>query len=233
MKPLIGLTTEVDEEKRTRIRNSYITAIEDAGGIPFPLPYTENEETREDLISLCDGFVFTGGADIHPSYFGEEIKPTCGAIYAHRDRFEISLFPRILAAKKPILAICRGMQVINVALGGTLYQDIATEYKTEIEHKQSAPVTAPWHDALVLENTPLHGLTGKTRITANSFHHQAIKVLAKELRATATAEDGIIEAFTYEKEPYLRGYQWHPERLYTFDADNRRIFEEFIAACKK
>ncbi len=233
MKPLIGITAEVDEEKRTRIKHAYITAIEDTGGIPLVLPYTENEESLANLVSLCDGFVFSGGADIDPAYFGEEKKPTCGAIQEHRDRFELALLSRVIAAKKPILAICRGMQVINVALGGSLYQDVPTEYETALSHKQSAPVNPPWHDVFVLDKTVLRDLAKKERITGNSFHHQAIKSLGRDLSITATAEDGIVEAYTYHGDFYLRGYQWHPERLYAFDADNRRLFEEFIEACIK
>ncbi len=234
MKPIIGLTTEVTEEKLTRLKNSYVCAIADTGGIPFPLPYTENAETIDDFVALCDGFVFTGGADIDPAYFGEEKKSTCGAVFEYRDRFELALFSRAIESKKPILSICRGMQVINVALGGTLYQDIPSEYETEILHKQTAPSGVPWHDVLISQGSVLQSLSrGKVRMAANSFHHQAIKDVASVLSVTATAVDGIVEAFTHGAHPYLRGYQWHPERLYTVDADNRRIFEEFIEACQK
>lgn len=234
MKPIIGLTAEVTEEKLTRLKNSYVCAIADTGGIPIPLPYTDNAETLADFIALCDGFVFTGGADIDPAYFGEEVKSTCGKIYEYRDQFELALFSRVMESKKPVLAICRGMQVINVALGGTLYQDIPTEYETELLHKQTAPSGVPWHDVLISQGSVLQALSqGKAHMTANSFHHQAIKNVAKELSVTAVAEDGIVEAFTHDTHPYLRGYQWHPERLYTFDADNRRIFEEFIEACQR
>lgn len=233
MKPLIGLLAEVDDEKKNGMARSYSAAIEMAGGIPLQLPYSENEEIQEDYASRLDGFVFTGGADIDPKHFGEEKREACGRVYQFRDAFELQMFEKILSAKKPILGICRGVQLINVSLGGTLYQDIPTEYETALVHRQTTPATAPSHDILIRENTPLAALLGKTRITGNSFHHQAIKTLGKSLSVTATAEDGTIEAVTYEGDSYLRGYQWHPERLCAFDGDNFRLFEEFIEECKK
>jgi putative glutamine amidotransferase len=180
-----------------------------------------------------DGFVFTGGADIDPKYFGEEKKPSCGQIFPLRDEFEMRMFERVLKTKKPILGICRGMQVINVFLGGTLYQDIDTEYETSLAHRQTAPNTAPWHDVEILPSTRLFARIGKRQMAANSFHHQAIKTLAKNLTITAKAQDGIIEAYSHDTYPYLRAYQWHPERLYLSDADNLSLFTEFIEACKK
>lgn len=233
MKPLISLLAEVDDEKKNGMKHSYSVAIEQAGGIALQLPYSENEEALEDYVARLDGFVFTGGADIDPKHYGEATKPTCGTIFSLRDAFELQMFEKILSAKKPILGICRGVQLINVSLGGTLYQDIPTEYETALVHRQTTPATAPSHDILIRENTPLAALLGKTRITGNSFHHQAIKTLGKSLSVTATAEDGTIEAVTYEGDSYLRGYQWHPERLCVFDSDNLRLFEEFIEVCKK
>ena len=233
MKPRIGLLAEINEEGYTGAKNSYSTAIEAAGGIPFILPYTENEETLADYAAAMDGFVFTGGADIDPKYYGEEIKEACGKIFPMRDMFEARMFEKITSTKKPILAICRGMQVINVFLGGTLYQDINTEYETNLAHRQTAPRTEPWHDILVSEETKLSALIGKSRMIGNSFHHQAVKSLAKGLTCTAKAEDGIIEAYVSEDYPYLAAYQWHPERLCGFDKDNYTLFTDFIAACKK
>jgi putative glutamine amidotransferase len=233
MKPRIGLLAEVKEEGYTGAKNSYSAAIEAAGGIPFILPYSENEETLADYTASMDGFVFTGGADVDPKYYGEEIREACGKIFPLRDAFEARMFEKITSTKKPILAICRGMQVINVFLGGTLYQDIDTEYETSLAHRQPLPNTEPWHDILVFEKSKLAALVGKSRMVGNSFHHQAIKVLAKGLTCTAKAEDGIIEAYTGDDYPYLAAYQWHPERLYLSDADNFSLFIEFIDACKK
>ena len=233
MKPRIGLLAEIKEEGYTGAKKPYSAAIEAAGGIPFILPYSESEEALEDYAAAMDGFVFTGGADIEPKYYGEEIKETCGKIFPMRDTFEARMFEKITKTKKPILAICRGMQVINVFLGGTLYQDIETEYETDLTHRQTAPVTAPWHDIKILPNTYLFARIGKETMMGNSFHHQAIKTLAKNLTSTAKAKDGIIEAYSHDTYPYLRAYQWHPERLSGFDQDNHTLFTDFIAACKK
>lgn len=233
MKPRIGLLAEIKEEGYTGAKNSYSAAIEAAGGIPFILPYSEREETLVDYAASMDGFVFTGGADIDPKYFGEEIKETCGKIFPLRDTFESRMFEKITETKKPILGICRGMQVINVFLGGTLFQDIDTEYETNLAHRQPLPNTEPWHDILVLPDTKLFALVGKARMVGNSFHHQAIKTLANGLTCTAKAEDGIIEAYTADNYPYLAAYQWHPERLCAFDMDNHGLFTNFIEACKK
>jgi putative glutamine amidotransferase len=162
------------------------------------------------------------------------IREACGKIFPLRDAFEARMFEKITSTKKPILAICRGMQVINVFLGGTLYQDIDTEYETSLAHRQTAPNTEPWHNILVLKENKLSTLIGgKSQMTGNSFHHQAVKALAKGLTCTAKAEDGIIEAYTSDDYPYLAAYQWHPERLSGFDQDNHTLFTDFIAACKK
>jgi putative glutamine amidotransferase len=232
MKPIIGLFAEVDAEKKNGMKHSYSAAIELAGGIPVLLPYTENEETCLDYITLCDGFVFTGGADIDPKHYGEEIKPTCGKIFENRDRFELSAFPLVLNSGKPILGICRGFQLINVALGGTLYQDLPTEYKVTLPHQQTAPVTEPSHGIEILKGTPLYALIGKARMTGNSFHHQAIKALGKDLTVTARSEDGVIEAVFMPEKKHVRAYQWHPERLWQIDADNLAIFMQFVDACR-
>ena len=177
MKPIIGLLAEVDAEKKNGLNASYAAAVEMAGGIPVLLPFTENKDTLLAYAELCDGFIFTGGADIDPKHFGEEIHPGCGKIYEHRDALELSIFPLILRSKKPILGICRGIQLINVALGGTLYQDLPTEYKITLPHRQTEPVTAPSHDIKILPDTPLYSLIGKEKMMGNSFHHQAINEL--------------------------------------------------------
>ena len=130
------------------------------------------------------------------------------------------------------MGICRGIQLINVALGGTLYQDIATECPSEISHQQSEPKTLPSHEVKIISDTPLMELICKKRMIANSFHHQAIKALGEGLLVTAYSRDGIIEAIYYNGESYIRGYQWHPELLYT-NAENKAIFDNFIKYCKK
>ncbi len=232
MRPIIVLLAEVDDELITKVVHPYVSAIETAGGAPVILPYVKDAEVIEHYTRICDGFLFTGGLDIDPSRYGEEIKPTCGEIQKYRDELEFTVIERVLGTGKPLLAICRGAQLVNVALGGTLYQDIPSEIDTPILHSQSEPKFSPSHDVRVVEGTPLHKLTGMERISANSFHHQALKALGRELQVMALADDGIIEAIYFTGEQYIRAYQWHPERLFESNSQNRMIFEDFIDACK-
>lgn len=233
MKPIIGIVTDIDNNLVTAVPDAYNKAIEQAGGTPIVLPYVRDEQTLAHFAALCDGFLFSGGADIDPRRYGEEAKPTCGGIEPYRDEMEFLLFQKALNASKPILAICRGIQLVNAALGGTLYQDIPSEFPTEIAHRQTEPKFSPSHEVNVLADTPLYGLVNTDRIRANSFHHQAIKTLANGLKVMATADDGIIEAVWAPDHRYLRAYQWHPERLFEIDESNRKIFKDFIGVCRK
>lgn len=232
MKPIIGILAKVDTERNSELQNAYTKAIEGSGGAPVLLPYVEDDGTIERFVDICDGFVFTGGADVDPLRYGEERKDSCGEIQHNRDELEFKVLSKVINTEKPILAICRGSQLINIALGGTLYQDISSEIDTRISHRQSEPKNSPSHDVKILPNTPLDTLMGAHQIHANSFHHQAIKTLGDGLEIMAVAEDGIIEAFYLLKNQYLRAYQWHPERLYETDMHNRCIFDDFITACR-
>ena len=233
MKPIIGILGPVDDDGSINLLHTYSAAIEKAGGVPILLPFTENEETLSEYVSACDGFLFSGGVDVEPKRFGEETKSECGKIQLKRDQLEFSIFKIAFESKKAILGICRGAQVINVALGGTLYQDIPTEIKTDILHRQSEPRNMPSHSVNILADTPLMELIGKERMTANSFHHQAIKALGEGLLVMALADDAIIEAVYHNDYPYLLAYQWHPERLCDTDTDNMKIFTSFIKAASK
>ena len=232
MTPIIGMLGEVDAEKSTIVQTAYLRAIENAGGTPVLLPYTQEKKTVERFVSLCDGFLFTGGGDVHPNRYGEEMKETCGTPDVMRDELELAVFASAYKAGKPILAICRGIQLVNVALGGTLYQDLPTEYPVELFHRQKEPKFSPSHRVKIIENTPLHTLIGASSMTANSFHHQAVKQLGEGLEVMALSDDGIIEAVYGKGKQFLRAYQWHPERLFATHAPTRLLFEEFINACK-
>ena len=231
MRPIIGLLAEVDDEFNTRVQEPYVKAIEIAGGLPLLLPYVRESDSVERFIEACDGFFFTGGMDIDPARYGEAASEHLGETQPRRDELELRVLEQVKGCKKPILAICRGAQLVNVALGGTLYQDIPTEVDTEISHRQTEPKYSTSHDVRILQSTPLHGLIGAERMRANSFHHQAVKTLGCDLEVMALADDGIIEAFYLSGERYLRAYQWHPERLVETDAENRRLLEDFIEAC--
>lgn len=231
MTPIIGLLAEIDDEQDTKLKYSYTKAIENSGGIPLLLPYTESDQTIDRFIEMCNGFVFTGGVDVSPERYGETPQPTCGKVQKYRDELDFKVFSKAMETGKPILAICRGMQLVNAALGGTLYQDIPTEVKKAIIHRPADTEKIAVHDVEVLANTPLSAFTGIGWIEVNTFHHQAIKRLGKGLEVMALADDGIIEAVYLTDHPYLRAYQWHPERLYDNDDNSRRIFDDFIEAC--
>ena len=230
MKPVIAILAEITNDRKTNFNHQYTKAIESTGGIPLLLPYTDNGESMDAFVDFCDGFLFTGGADIDPARYGEAVSERCGEIQSFRDAFEFEMLKKILATGKPVMAICRGEQLVNVALGGTLYQDIPTEAPSDISHSQKEPRFSPSHSVNILDNTPLRTLMGTDRIAANTFHHQAIKKLGEGLTVMARADDGTVEAVYLRGYNYLRAYQWHPERLFETDPHNRRIFEDFIVA---
>ena len=232
MNPIIGILAEIDGEKTVKIQDTYVKAVERQGGIPIVIPYAAADETLTQFINICDGFIFTGGADIDPRHYGEAKKETCGEIQPNRDDLELRLFNALIGTEKPILAICRGIQLVNVALGGTLYQDLPTEKPSEIFHQQKEAKFETSHEVNIRKTTPLYELIGKERMIANSFHHQAIKDLGKDLEIMAVSDDNIIEAVFLNNDRYLRAYQWHPERIWDKDDCNRLIFEDFLGACK-
>ena len=229
MKPIIGLTVSIENDATVTAAVPYFAAIEKAGGLPLILPYVR-EETIAAFVDACDGIFLTGGKDICPARYKEATSPLCGETQPLRDETELAVARLAIAADKPILAICRGLQLINVALGGTLYQDLPVERPTAIPHRQEGDIFAPSHDILIAKDTPLFSLIEKERMAGNSFHHQAVKTLGGGLAAMAYAEDSTVEALYAPALTYLRAYQFHPERLYDKDGDNRKIFTDFIKA---
>ena len=233
-KPIIGVSSSFSgkpDAEQVTINQNYLEAVRHAGGIPLILPVDASEEELSLLISRCDGMVLTGGADIDPRLYGEEILNDSVSLAPVRDRGEKRLCALAEARGIPLLGICRGVQYLNVYYGGDLYQDIPSQLQTDISHRQTEPRFSFSHDVKVLPGTPLHNLVGKDRMRANSFHHQSVKDLGQGLSVMALSDDGIIEALFLEGSQYLRAYQWHPERLFDISEDNRAILEEFIRAC--
>ena len=224
-KPLIAMASSYQGSNTIALRQTYFNAIYDAGGIPVPLERTTDPAVIARYAADFDGFFFTGGVDVGPKYYGEEITGQGVEVDEARDAFEFALYEAVKDSGKPILGVCRGIQFLNVARGGTLYQHIEGHRQTPIP-----AVERPQH-VTVTSDTRLHALVGAEEIMVNSFHHQAIKELAPGLEIMATAEDGTIEAVYGADTPYLRGYQWHPERLANKDEQNRLIFEDFVRRC--
>ena len=228
MRPMIGITSSYNWDKHSHtIPNSYIDAIERAGGTPVILPPTFQIDVNQ-LLEAVDGLVLTGGVDVDPQIYGEDSVPNMGRIDPKRDHFELEITRRALEIGKPILAICRGHQVLNVAAGGTLYQDIPSQVEGSIKHSGKAPLYYPSHKARVQEGSKLHGMFEKDELGVNSFHHQAVKDLGEGLVATAWAPDGVIEAMEFPGESFVLGVQWHPERM--IDGEMLKLFQSFIQA---
>lgn len=230
---VIGILAGVDEELSLSLLRHYVSCIETVNAFPLIIPYIENESILDDVLAMCDGIMLTGGADVSPETYNEAKKDYCGNVCKTRDEYELLIFEKALYSFKPILAICRGAQLVNVALGGTLYQDIQVEYQNAICHLQTEPKFTHSHTVTVLDNTPLFELLNQSNIKANSFHHQCVKELGRLLEPMALAQDGIIEAFYMPSYRYLRAYQWHPERLYEIDENQFKIFLDFANECSK
>ena len=228
--PIIGVIPALNEELKIILQREYTDSIIAEGGIPYIIPYVTDRDAARRVTEYCDGFLFTGGVDVDPALYGETVMPECGAIQRERDDFELLLSEVILRDKRPVMGICRGCQLVNVALGGTLYQDIGTAIGDEISHRQSPPFTVPTHKVKILEDTELFSILKKEEIWVNSIHHQAIKTLGEGLRAAAVAPDGVTEAAFSEGEKYISLLQWHPERTYNTDDESKALFRRFIEA---
>ena len=234
-KPLIGVLPLYDKGKDSYwMLPGYMKGIEDAGGIPVMLPLTSDIEVILTLANTFDGFLFTGGHDLNPELYGEKRETICGELCDERDIMEILLFEQVRALDKPALGICRGLQLFNVVLGGTLYQDLPTQRRTEskIEHKQEPPYTKPVHSVYIENGTPFYKILHTESLMVNSYHHQGIKKLSEHLLAVAKAEDGLIEAVIMPQKKFILAIQWHPEFSYKLDDYNFKIFLEFVRVCE-
>lgn len=236
MKPIIGITPQYDvENNRVKIEPSYLQAIVKSGGIPILLPLYNDTNDLEELLEVIDGILFSGGQDVNPFYFNEEAIPECGVIIKERDMMELGLLPLVLQKQLPVFAICRGIQTINIALGGDIYQDISAQTNTQVKimHYQKSKGSTTIHKIHIIEDTLLRKIIGKKEILVNSFHHQVVRNLGNNLSVAATSSDGLIEAITMENHPFFLGVQWHPEDLYEVEEDARKLFDSFVVAANR
>ncbi len=231
-KPLIGVTCRYNEEnEEISLIPTYMNAVAVHGAVPILLYCTEDEALLRSWVDLCDGLMISGGPDVDPSYYGEERHEKCGPACPSRDRTESRLFEMFREAGKPILGICRGAQLVNALLGGTLYQDVPSQYNDGLVH--SIPNLVPaWHSMNIVPGTRLHKMLGVEECTVNSFHHQAVLKVAPGMRVAANAPGGLIEAIESTDDSWLFCIQWHPERTFQDDEVSNKLFGAFVDACR-
>ena len=210
----------------------YMTGLLQAGAIPVMMPLTDEREIICRLVDGLDGFLLTGGHDINPAFYGEEPLKACGVLCEERDRMEAILLEEALKAGKPVFGICRGIQFLNVYLGGTLYQDLPSLRPGGLEHHMEPPYDVPVHEVTIETDSPLNDILGQETLPVNSYHHQAVKTLAPGLKAMAYAADGLVEAVYMPDRSFVMAVQWHPELSCQVDANSRKLFQAFVEACR-
>jgi len=236
VKPCIAITLELSA-KGERCLNfldlAYAECVERAGGLPLYFPSLPAPTFMDEAVAMIDGLVLTGGADIHPSYYGEEINSPIMLSPNQRTDFDICLFRASLKADKPILAICHGMQIMNVALGGTLFQDIPSQIPGSLLHRGEKDSLPARHSVTVESGSRLAEIMmGIVEFEVSSTHHQAVKTLGKNLQISARAPDGNVEGIELPHHAKVIGIQWHPEKDPKSEP-SRRLFQTLVAMARK
>ncbi len=237
-KPLIGITAGHSKNKfglpQIHLLRTYVDATIAAGGVPVIIPSELAATDWELLYAKLDGVILSGGADIDPKIFNGEEHPTVYSIDAERDALEIALTKKVVADEKPFLAICRGFQVLNVALGGTLYTHICDQLENPLQHDSNKELSRDYlaHEVKVDEGTRLAEILGSPIVKVNSWHHQGVKEIPPMLKVTAHSPDGLVEGMEIPEHPYAIAVQWHPEWMPN-DPAMRNLFETFIQASGK
>ena len=227
-RPLIGISTDVNP-KRTAVNTAYVQSVILSGGIPYMIPVTDNVEVLRQIVSQLDGIVLTGGEDIQPDYYGDTPDEKLEEVSPARDTFDLMVLKMATDRNIPILGICRGLQLMNVAFGGTLYQDLPTQHPSAINHRQKESGTIPTHPVSIIKGSKLAEITGQEMLQVNTFHHQAIRKLAPGFKVTAWAPDSVVEAIEAYPVRQMLGVQFHPE-IFTAAGDTtmRKLFKFLI-----
>ncbi len=238
--PLIGIPSRSDQTNRSGTpifaqNRAYVAAVAAAGGSPVLIPLNLDEGALRAIYDRLDGLLLAGGGDLDPRHYGEAIHEKCGQPDEARDTVELTLARWALAEGLPILGICRGIQVMNVADGGTLYQDIASQAPGSLKHDcwPDYPRNHLAHQVIVKGNSLMAIVLDQRKFAVNSMHHQAIKDLAPRFKAVARATDGLIEAIEDGEHPFALAVQWHPEELVEDAPPMRRLFGDFISAARR
>lgn len=243
MKPIIGVTPDFNAGDREDmggreptyfLRARYVRAIEELGGVPLILPLAEGRAVRRGLLKGVNGLLLTGsGPDLPPSLYGERQRYAFRVVSRRRFDFELDITRMAADSGLPVLGICGGMQTMNVALGGSLVQDISSQLKSALPHRSPLPATRLSHSIDVAPGSLLGTIARAAKIRVNSSHHQSVKQVAPSLVASAMAPDGVIEAIESPSHPFLLGVQWHPEFLYDRHDVHRRLFQAFLKVSRK
>jgi putative glutamine amidotransferase len=241
MKPLVGITPSPVEDQmphgrfvRYAMAAPYVEAVLAAGGVPIVLP--PQDGNGDALLDAVDALLLSGGGDVEPARYGDvEVHPAVYGVSPLRDRFELELAAGALARDLPLLCICRGLQLLNVALGGTLIQDVADQHDAPVrvqhrQHEDGLPSDAVGHELAVAPDSLLARVFGSKTVGVNSFHHQAIKALAPTLVPNARAADGLIEAVSLPETTFVLGVQWHPELMFERHPEQLRPFTALVEA---
>ncbi len=225
-----GITRAVSGTDRTGVNAAYVRSVLRAGGVPLVLSPLLGTEHNSVVLEALDGLVLTGGDDVDPAHYGQAAHPRLGVVDAVRDAFELAIFREARARGLPVLAICRGIQLVNVAMGGTLWQDIPSERPEAIPHTQTTGRDDRTHPVDLVAGSRLAEALGETRCHVNSFHHQSIRDLAPGLVVTGRAPDGEIEGVESAKEgPWLLAVQWHPEEFHHHrEAPDHGLFDALV-----
>jgi putative glutamine amidotransferase len=208
----------------------YSRAVADCGGAPVLVPAACGQNALDRILEAADGLLLSGGADVHPRFYGEEPISGLGPVDEPLDRMEIAAVKAALKARMPVLAVCRGIQVLNIALGGTVFQDIESQVPESIGHRQNAAKSVTTHSVRIERPSPFFDIFRRRQIWVNGRHHQAVKDIAEGLQVAAWAPDGIVEAVFATAHRFVLGVQWHPEGTFSEDVHSRKLFAAFVKA---
>lgn len=241
IKPIIGISGSllVDSGgmfpgyQRAYVNNDYIQSVAMCEGVPYIVPIVDYDEIIKEQVNNIDGLILSGGHDINPLLWSEEPHQKIGEISLKRDTYDFKLLKFALEMKKPILGICRGEQLINVAEGGSLYQDLSLMKGSYIKHDQQDGPSMPTHTVEIKEGTKLHDILGEKTVLTNSFHHLAVNKLAEGYIVSAISKDGVIEAIEKEGEDFVIGVQWHPEMMTESYYKMKNIFKALVEEASK
>lgn len=217
---------------RSYVNDDYIRSVNEAGGVAILVPFTEDEGASREIMSRVDGLVLSGGHDVYPLLYGEEPCRQIGPVWPERDKFDLLLLAEAEKRGIPVMGICRGCQIINVAHGGTLYQDLSLDKNSFVKHSQNQDPATPTHTVEIQAGSRAARILGRTEWVTNTHHHQTVHQVGRGLAVTGRAKDGTVEIMEGTGENYLMAYQFHPEMMSINNQLAKALFVDFIVAAQ-